>query len=303
MTESTTHLLRALASLVFLASVQSAGAYEERFYSSAEPNDLSLRRTIFGTVRTADRMLECRSIDEIDIGITKITKDNQATSDPEYFTRSQLRQFLMAEKHKDLLVARLQKMPPEGYEETKRRLKQFVQELGYKRVLILGAHAFGVSVLYDSAEKMARGDCEWIGVAAYCNDDIYNSDRISNFHIACTLCGPSNGVGLLPIRKNEIPGNEFQGAVKIGTKWIIALPHAVPRAGCFRPLESQGLVEYNHKNLDAVLDEIQGVHPEEFLSNTQRDKLKALIDDWRDPGGDQGPKLRTLRDEHSESGK
>src|SRR5271163_3141128 len=62
-----------------------------------------------------------------------------------------------SQRSKDLLVVWFEKpimwMGPDKVEATLREFEQFTAELGYKRVLILGAHAFGVFVMNDSDEN------------------------------------------------------------------------------------------------------------------------------------------------------
>jgi hypothetical protein len=126
-------------------------AFEPRFYGMFPKNEDS---KIFETAHQADRTLRCDSVDSIDIGLG--VGDRHGIT-PLYFTREQIRNFLKEEKHKDLLVIWFHKgIMWRGKDDVQKALaemKDFVADLGYKRVLILGAHSSGVFVVYDSSEK------------------------------------------------------------------------------------------------------------------------------------------------------
>jgi hypothetical protein len=144
----------------FLASVLSCHALEPRFYSALSDPRTEIS-AVFNTAATADRTLRCIGLDEIEVGKGKEPK----AADPHFatsyfqkgFPRSKVHHFLKSEKHKDLLVIWFEKtIMWQGADKVRSILlefKNFVSDLGYKRVLILGCHAEGVFVVYDSSEK------------------------------------------------------------------------------------------------------------------------------------------------------
>jgi hypothetical protein len=106
------------------------------------------------TASKADRTLSCRGLDDIDIGIGRMSAGIRS---PLLFKREELEDFLKQEKHKDLLVVLFEKpimwTGPKAVDETLAKFKHFTEQLGYKRVLILGANAFGTFVVDDSADQ------------------------------------------------------------------------------------------------------------------------------------------------------
>lgn len=111
-------------------------------------------KEIYDTANSADRSLTCsNSIDRIDIGIADMAEGCRR---PIEFTRAELHEFLKNEKHKDLLVVWFDKLlmlkETAAQAEDVSKIKDFVSDLGYKRVLILGIHVFAIPVLYDSCD-------------------------------------------------------------------------------------------------------------------------------------------------------
>jgi hypothetical protein len=64
---------------------------------------------------------------------------------------------LKDKEHKNLLVAtfekRLMASGPDNVKVVLAEFKRFANDIGYERVLVLGAHGFGILVLYDSSER------------------------------------------------------------------------------------------------------------------------------------------------------
>lgn len=106
------------------------------------------RTGIMQTWKQADRTIQCKAVDQIDLGILSHPKGYSM-----YFTPNQVKRFLQAEKHKDLLVVLLQQSIMAADEKNGQKaltkLEPFLDTLGYKRVLVLGAHAFGTFVVLD----------------------------------------------------------------------------------------------------------------------------------------------------------
>jgi len=99
----------------------------------------------------ADKTINCMGTDEIDVGIGEV---NQNGRTPIYFKRTQVHEFLKEQKDKNLLVIWFLKsiMVKESPErnEILDKFKTFVGDMGYKRVLIVGAAASGIYVVYDT---------------------------------------------------------------------------------------------------------------------------------------------------------
>ncbi|HEY9773980.1 MAG TPA: energy transducer TonB [Planktothrix sp.] len=118
---------------------------------------------VFDAVRNADRQLDCEGSDKIFIWIgdndrsqpgEQVSQGSQSVN-PIYFKRDELHEFLKRERHKEFLVISFAKLSMmwqgSGYvQNAVNEYKAFVSDLGYKRVLITGGHAFGIWVLYDS---------------------------------------------------------------------------------------------------------------------------------------------------------
>jgi hypothetical protein len=139
---------------LLLLLAPAALAFECRFYSSVKPEDKVVMHQIWDLENTADRVIELNGIDKIDIGVGKM---HGVAREPTDFTRDVLRPFFKREKHRELLVAHFHKpIMWTGPEEVKKTLTEFndyISEFKYKRVLILGSHAFGMFVVYDSENE------------------------------------------------------------------------------------------------------------------------------------------------------
>jgi hypothetical protein len=166
-------MIRILLCLCFLWSLTlPCAAFKNGFYSHMTPDESPSRKSqketdvgteqisanpiltqIFTTANHADRTIHCASIDAIDIGVGRMSGNAMS---PIYFKRDEIHEFLKRETHKDLLVVWFWKSimwkGPTNVQEVLSRIKGFVSDLEYKRVLVLGAHALGLFVVYDSIE-------------------------------------------------------------------------------------------------------------------------------------------------------
>lgn len=106
---------------------------------------------LHSTLGEADLTIACIGPDEIDIGIQKEEPDGLKTI---YFKPRELSYYLQGQKHKRLLVIRFTAALINSGDQKLRALidkyRAFVANLGYKRVLIVGDHAVGTELLYDS---------------------------------------------------------------------------------------------------------------------------------------------------------
>jgi len=136
--------------ILFLLSTDRCCAFEPRFYAHSPSSD-PLRLKIFSVLGQADKTINCMGTDEIDVGIGEV---NQNGRTPIYFKRTQVHEFLKEQKDKNLLVIWFLKsiMVKESPErnEILDKFKTFVGDMGYKRVLIVGAAASGIYVVYDT---------------------------------------------------------------------------------------------------------------------------------------------------------
>ncbi len=138
--------------LVFLLLLRAnrCFAFEPRFYGRVPTPD-PLRTEIFSVLNKADRTIKCIGIDEIDVGIGEVNKNGRS---PIYFRRAQVHEFLKEQRGKDLLVIWFLKpimlMETPDRDDILEKFKAFSADLGYKRVLIVGAAASGIYVVYDT---------------------------------------------------------------------------------------------------------------------------------------------------------
>lgn len=141
--------------LVFaLASAPSCLAFESRFYPAFPKRD-PLHNKVFSTLAKASLTIECVGQDAIDVYIGNYCKERNSY-EPIYFTKNQIHLFLKKQKDKRLLAVWFLKpimnMKTERIQQILNDYKAFFAEFGYERVLILGAAASGVYVVYDSEQ-------------------------------------------------------------------------------------------------------------------------------------------------------
>lgn len=101
----------------------------------------------FKELKECDRVLNVRELDEIDIGL------HTDIGNPIFFKRVEILDFLKNERHKNLLVVRFEKYltfrSSKGNNPELENFKLFLRETGYSRVVILGSHSVGFSVIDD----------------------------------------------------------------------------------------------------------------------------------------------------------
>jgi len=143
-------MIRFILVTLLVLSANRCYAFEPRFYGRLPTPD-PLRTEIYSTLGKADRTISCIGIDEIDVGIGEV---NQNGRSPIYFRRTQVHEFLKEQRDKNLLVVWFLKpimlMERPDRQEILEKFKAFVADLSYKRVLIVGAAASGIYVVYDT---------------------------------------------------------------------------------------------------------------------------------------------------------
>lgn len=127
-----------------------AGFYSARKKPSAENSTL---QQIINTIGTADRMVRCHEIDQIDIGIGTLSgADSLGRTgwNPVYFKRSQVERFFKSEIHKSLLVVEV-----ENFNTNKAaKLESFFSKFGYKRLMIIATNNEGLILISDKVKEI-----------------------------------------------------------------------------------------------------------------------------------------------------
>ncbi|MBI5172374.1 MAG: hypothetical protein HY986_05765 [Candidatus Melainabacteria bacterium] len=145
-----------------LAVAQTCLAFEARFYPSF-PNRDPLHAEVFAALAKASVTIECLGADEIDVSIGEYCKEGGSYK-PIYFTKNQIYLFLKKQKDKRLLAVWFLKpimnLSNVKIQEILKDYKAFLADLGYERVLILGAAASGVYVVYDSEQAVPLSKIE-----------------------------------------------------------------------------------------------------------------------------------------------
>jgi hypothetical protein len=105
--------------------------------------------------------LSCRGLDDIEVDQLQNQKLrtpvvlNDTTAN--HYRRRDVYELLKAVRVKELLVVQLEKPVmwegPSRVQSILRNYVNWVSNLGYRRVLILGSHSSGIFVMYDSEEK------------------------------------------------------------------------------------------------------------------------------------------------------
>jgi len=141
--------------LLVLASVSALHAFEPGFYSGTDASQRAQIDEIIRLEQKADRTLSCGGDLKYDLGLGSV---RGRMRHPIEFAREDIEPFLKNERHKDLLVVRCEKtiMWSDDKLLLIAEVENFVTKLGYKRVLILGDHAFGMHVLKDIDHKDAE---------------------------------------------------------------------------------------------------------------------------------------------------
>lgn len=129
-----------VCSLAAASSADTEKKLEPGFYSVFK-NEIKSDEAVFELARKGDRVLWFSpDIDNISFG-------------QETFTRAEMKRALSRDSKKNLLVAWFQKSIMWGgeseIEKTVEQLMPFFEDLGYRRLLILGCHSSGVFVVRD----------------------------------------------------------------------------------------------------------------------------------------------------------
>ena len=144
-----------LHTLFLIASIQNASALDLGFY----PDNESTRpgcQELLDLESRADRVIGCGKDLKLDIGVgplvdTGLDGEFRKARRPILFEFAEVESFLKNERHKDLLVFRFDKSimwnEREEIESYVTRIIDLAKRLKYKRVMVLGSHAFGMHYL------------------------------------------------------------------------------------------------------------------------------------------------------------
>jgi hypothetical protein len=117
---------------------------EPGFYEAGKAKEISEIEARADRVLSFDADLKC------DLGLGKVQDEIR---DPIRLSRDEVEAFLKSERHKTILIAWCDKTimwNDEKKEQLFLEVKSFTAKLGYSRVVVLGAHAFGVHVIVDT---------------------------------------------------------------------------------------------------------------------------------------------------------
>jgi hypothetical protein len=131
-----------------LSISNSAYGLEPGFYSDFPGFKDAKARKLLANIPHPDLTINFRAMDEI-----RITRKSATQTIDErkqnYFSRDKIRQLIKAEQHKDFLIVWFEKTMMVTPQKDLQQMKPFLNQLGYGRVLVLGAHSMGVIVLED----------------------------------------------------------------------------------------------------------------------------------------------------------
>jgi|ERR1700733_9491334 len=136
--------------VLLLIAVTATAAYCEikpGFYTGAAAHQIRELE------EQADRTLTCYGIDQITEfwvpGHSKAVKPLQTGCKP--LTREELKVVLQSELHHDFLAINFSKLMNKDPQDAFTELEPFIDDLGYKRILVTGSNCCGIPVVKDYA--------------------------------------------------------------------------------------------------------------------------------------------------------
>jgi len=152
---------QALLAILLLSSGLSAGELKLGFYSVFSEDDRAAADAISEIEAKADRTIRCDRERNFDLGLGKTVNGGRS---PMALKFDEIESFLKDEPHKNLIVVRFDKSVMwNEWDFVSKRTEEVFQQMtavGYKRVVILGAHGSGVHYLADSLLKTESGKPE-----------------------------------------------------------------------------------------------------------------------------------------------
>ena len=140
--------------LVLITTPAFAAELQLGFYPVASENDGPTCDLLFEIEKKADRTIWYDKEENFDLGLGEVIDGARHSMDLKF---DQIKSFLKKEKHKDLIVVWFDKTvmwnEKPFIEERAKKVTGLLQEAGYKRVVILGAHAFGAHYVADTSLK------------------------------------------------------------------------------------------------------------------------------------------------------
>ncbi len=116
---------------------------------------------IFELEQSADRVLNLNQRMEFDLGIHRIAQSGTGSTRIKRhrtFEFSEIEDFLKSERHKNLLIIWFDKTimwnEKEIIADFVQKVRAMTDPIGYKRIIIPGAHSSGVHFVFDTAIKM-----------------------------------------------------------------------------------------------------------------------------------------------------
>ena len=156
-----------ILALLLIVSYAYGDELKLGFYPAQSEGGLPSAVAIDNIEKSADRVIWYSKARDFDLGIGAVTDKSRS---PIEFKFDQIKRFLADEKHKDLVVIYFDKSVMWNEKEFVRKRADEVTDqmlkVGYKRVVVLGAHSSGVHYVADTniktkkAEQVGRGKRE-----------------------------------------------------------------------------------------------------------------------------------------------
>ena len=125
-----------------------AGTWRKGFYTDNDQgkNSKITWKNLIRDLESADHQLEIHIDGKISIGVGKL---EDGVFSAKLFTLDELGHYFKIQKHKDFVVVRFHKRPNGTPQDMVKKLNQFFRRQGYKRVMQVGCHTFGIIVESD----------------------------------------------------------------------------------------------------------------------------------------------------------
>lgn len=168
--------MKIIISALFLTLLSAFGAERQLGHYSLLPGDGELDATpIFEIRDKADREIWCGIDGDFDLGLGKVTDGSRT---PMYLTFDVIRNFLAQERHKGLVVLWFEKFTMSSEDsilaERVKLVTKQMQEVGFRRVVILGASSSGVHYVADT--ELETKNAEQAGTGQPATRPVVQSD-------------------------------------------------------------------------------------------------------------------------------
>jgi hypothetical protein len=140
-----------ILALLLIASHVFGDVLKLGFYPAFAEEGGPTAEAMWDLEKSADRVVWHDKAKNFDLGLGAITDGARS---PIEFNFDQIKSFLEGEKHKDLIVVYFDKTvmwnEKEFVSERAREVSKQMLDVGYKRVIVLGAHSMGVHYVADT---------------------------------------------------------------------------------------------------------------------------------------------------------